>query len=205
MASTLILPDGVRLARRYELPLSGEARASAWARVVVANITAGFTITESSDPRFSFYAEANVDGPQIWVVFRELCRTLLGPQTTLVLSEIDDEPSPVGSANVLAILNMLEPHRYQLINDGYLQFGLVDNRTDLVSEVFVNPTKHFSVWLNDEELFRSILQDFGIPEAEELEFLDEYPHTTTRLPDDRVSFRDLTQLVEHFNEEIKEL
>ncbi|MCP4601205.1 MAG: hypothetical protein GY847_11890 [Proteobacteria bacterium] len=202
MASTLVFPDGIRLAELDEIPGPEPNRAAAWARVESANIVAGFTLAESTDTPFGFYAEINVDAPRIWAVFFELCKALLGPTATLVVSEIDYEPMPVGSARTLVLLSLLEPHRYQLAHDGWIQFGLIDQRADLLTEVFVAPTKHFKVWLNDEKLLRSILQSHAVPEADVLEFLDEYPRTTIRLPEDKISFHDHSRLVEHLEKEI---
>jgi len=205
MPSTLKFPDGIRLAHLDELPGPEPDRAAAWARIQSANIAPGFTLTESTDSRFAFYAEANVDGQRIWAVFRDLCQRLLGPQATLIIGEIDDEPMPLGSAYTLELLALLEPHQYQLANDGWLQFGLVSKDADLLTEVFVAPTKHFKVWLSDVKCLRSVLRDHAVPEVEELEFIDEYPRTTTRLLSDKVSFRVPSALIEHLERQVSAL
>jgi hypothetical protein len=77
----------------------------------------------------------------------------------------------------------LEPHRYQLAHDGHVQFGLISDSGGRINEVFVVPTKHFQVWLDDEAHFRRVMQRHGLDEAERLSFLDEYPRTTLRLAD----------------------
>lgn len=205
MPSTLKFPDGIRLAHLDELPGPGSDRAAAWARIQSANIAPGFTLSESTDSRFAFYAEANVDGPRIWAVFRDLCQGLLGREATLIISEIDDEPMPLGSAHTLGILALLEPHQYQLAHDGCLQFGLVGRDTDLLTEVFVAPTKHFKVWLSDVKCLRSVLRSHAVPEVERLEFIDEYPRTTTRLSGDKVSFRVDSELIEHLEKQLRAL
>jgi hypothetical protein len=76
---------------------------------------------------------------------------------------------------------------------------------DLISEVFVAPTKHFEVWLNDENRLRSTMRHHAIPEAESLEFIDELPRTTIRLRDDRVAFHDYDQFIEHFEKQLEGL
>lgn len=205
MPSTLVFPDGIRLLHMDEMPGPEPDRAAAWARIQGANIEAGFTLCTSTDSRFSFYAEANIDAPRIWVVFRDLCQTLLGPEATLVISALDDEPMPLGSAGTLDTLELLEPHKYQLAHDGFIQFGLVHQDSSLVTEVFVAPTKHFKVWGNDEGRLRSVLQDHAVPKVVALEFIDEYPRVTTRLADDRVSFHDVDQLIEHLTKQLEAL
>lgn len=205
MTSTLAFADGIRLAYKDEIPGPEPEREAAWKRVQSANITPGFLLKESNDDRFSFYAECNVDAPQIWAVFCDLCRSLVGPVASLVMSEHDEELSHLGTASTPAILSLLERHAYQLANDGWIQFGIIEERRDSVTEVFVTTTKHFEVWLNDEKLFRSILESHGLLEVAHLEFLDEYPRTTIRLPDDKVLFQDQTELVQHFRKKIREL
>jgi hypothetical protein len=205
MPSTLVFPDGVRLAHKDELPGPEPSRAAACARIQSANIEAGFILSESPDTRFAFYAEANVDAPKIWVVFRDLCEVLMGPTATLVVSQLDDEPISVGSAGTLEIVTLLEPHKYQLAHDAFIQFGLIHQSGDQLTEVFVAPTKHFKVWVNDEENFRSVLEKHGIPEIQSLEFIDEYPRTTTPLSGDRVRFHDHGELIEHLKKKLQAL
>ena len=204
MASTLVFPDGIRLAIRDDIPGPELERAASWARVQSANIARGFTLKESDQTGFALYAEVNVDAPRIWAVFRDLCEALLGPVATLLIGEIDEEPTALGPAGTPRLLSLLEKHQYQLAHDGFIQFGLAEVRKNLLTEVFVTQTKHFNVWLNDEGFFRAILQRHGISEADKLEFLDEYPRTTTRLPEDKVLCLH-GQFVEHFRKEIGSL
>jgi Ribosomal protein L7/L12 C-terminal domain len=197
----LIFPDGIRLAKMEEMPRPVAHREAAWARIQSANIQTGFTLVKADDPHFAFYAEANVDAPEIWNVFSDLCRALLGPEATLLMSQLDDEPIPVGSAHTLEILQMLEPHKYQLAHDGFIQFGLIHHTGDLLTEVFVVPTKHFQVWFSDENDFRSVLQNHAIPEAAKLEFIDEYPRTMSPLSGEGV-FQDREKFIEDLRKQL---
>ncbi len=149
-------------------------------------------LVDSSDDRFSFYAEANVEA-------------LVGRVAALVTSELDDEPVSLGSASTSAIIELLEPHQHQLVHDGWIQFGLVHQDDRSLAEVFIAPTKHFRVWGSDEKRFRSVLPDHAVPEMESLEFIDEYPRTTMRLQDDRLSFHDRSRLIDHLAEKLKAL
>ena len=205
MASTLAFPDGIRLVHKDEIPGPEPERAAAWKRVQSANITPGFLLKESNDCRYSLYAEGNVDAPKIWAVFRDLCRGLIGPLASLVMCEYDEELTSLRTASTPAILRLLERHAYQLANDGWIQFGLIEKRRDSVTEVFVTTTKHFQVWLNDEKLFRSILRKHALLEVAQLEFLDEYPRTTIRLPQDKVLFQDHSELIQYLRKRIQEL
>ena len=48
--------------------------------------------------------------------------------------------------------------------------------------MFVAPSKHFKVWLNDEPRFRATMQRYRLRAAERLAFLDEYPRVSLRQP-----------------------
>jgi hypothetical protein len=192
--STLVFPDGVRLATRDEIPGTEAVRSEQWARLQSASITPGFVLKASGDARFSHYAEINVDAPQVWALFCELATSLLASDAALLFAHIDAEPAPLGSAPTAAIIAALEPHCDQLAHDGYLQFGLVSQQDGKLAEVFVAPTKYFKVWLNDATRFRAIMARYGLPEAERLMFLDEYARTTVALQAHRLAFSDVDEL-----------
>ena len=195
MASTLIFPDGVRLALKDEIPRA--ERPKVWARVQAANIAPGFTLLASDDKRFTHCAEINVDAPHIWDVFRDLCEALLGTTAQLIAGEGDNAPISLGSAPVSVLIAALEPHSHQLAHDGFLQYGLVSADPDAINEVLVTAEKYFKVWLNDEMRFRSIMQRHNLSEAEHLEFLDEYPRTAVRLSRDAVAFPKARDLMDN--------
>ena len=79
MASSLVFPDGIRLASRDELPGPNADREALWERMGHATIAPGYTLVTSTAGGFSWYAEANVDAPRVWEVFCDLCAVLLGP------------------------------------------------------------------------------------------------------------------------------
>ena len=95
------------------------------------------------------------------------------------------EPRAIANADVAKLLGALSPYQYQLAHDGFLQFGLLNDHGDRITEVFVTPTKHFKVWLQDADQFHSIMGVHELPERTTMEFIDEYPRTTTRLPESR--------------------
>jgi hypothetical protein len=194
VTSTLIFADGVRLTNKDEIPGPSAHREELWARVVRASIRPGYTLKETQDSSFRYYAEANVDAPDIWQAFRDLSRALLGERGALLLSFKDDAPEHIVEAPVEAILAALEGHVDQLVHDGYIQFGIVTQTDVGVAEVLVAPSKHFKIWFSDEQAFASQMSAHGLSRAERLEFLDEYPHVTTRLPDERALWIDDLEL-----------
>jgi hypothetical protein len=196
--NTLVFPDGVRLARLDELPGPEPARIEASERIKSANICPGFCAKSSDDARFSIYAEANVDAPHIWNVFVSLSKTLLGDNSSLLIGNIDEQLSSVGPFLTSSLLELLGPHRYQLTNDGLIQFGLIDERHESIVEILLTPTKHFMVWANDENALRTAFTRHGVGEVAKLRFLDEFPRTIESLsPGNGVTLRaeELVQLL----------
>jgi hypothetical protein len=193
MASTLIFADGVRLTTRDELPGPPDRREALWARVDGANIHPGFTLKAVQDAAFRYYAEANVHAHEVWPAFCDLSKALLGERASLLMAFKDEEPAPVVEAPVEAILAAMEPHQDQFAHDGYVQFGLVAQTHTGLAEVFVTPTKHFRIWFSDEREFAARMKAHDLMRAEQLQFIDEFPRVTTRLPDDRALRVDVLQ------------
>jgi hypothetical protein len=185
VGNTLIFPDGVRLTTRDELPGPPDRRDELWARVEAASIHPGYTLKAARDPAFRYYAEANIHAPEIWSAFRDLSRALLGERGMLLLSFKDDDPEQIIEAPVEAMLSAMERHSDQLAHDGYIQFGIVTQLEGGLTEVFVAPSKHFRFWFNDERAFAAQMAKHGLSREQRLEFVDEYPRVTTRLPDER--------------------
>jgi len=78
----------------------------------------------------------------------------------------------------------------------------LNNQTEEITEIFVTPSKHFKVWLNDVESFCLVMESHKLPERTEMEFIDQYPRTTTRLSHDRgvvvdreILWKDISDLV----------
>ncbi len=198
--SSLVFPDGVRLARLDELPGPELTRAKAWESIQSAAICPGFRANPSGDPRFSTYAEANVDAPEIWGVFVALCEALIRDVACLLIGNIDDELSNVGPFSTTSLLRLLEAHRYQLANDGSVQFGLIEEREESIVEILVTPTKHFKVWTSDERALRTAFARHGIAEVTELQFLDQFPRTTESLGQEQGVVLDAEELVKLLRE-----
>jgi len=161
----------------------------------------GYTLVDApNDVRFGHYAEINVNASQIWTVFSDLCVALIPDPATLIAAEDDIEPHRIVSADVSTLLRALERYQYQLSHDGFLQFGLVNDSPEEIAEVFVTPTKHFKVWLNDDAEFRSVMDKHELRECETIEFIDEYPRVTTRLPEGSAALIDRQKLWEHISQ-----
>jgi hypothetical protein len=190
MGGNLIFPDGVSLATRADIPGPREAREETWERLAQARINAGFVLRDSDDDRFRYYAEANIHAPDIWRAFILFSSALLQSSGSLLFDFKDDEPVSLGDGAIRQIITALEPHAYQLSHDGFVQFGIVSQTEETLSEVFVAPTKHFKIWFDDETAFRATALELGLEQAERLEFIDEYPRVTRSQSVDKVMHAD---------------
>jgi hypothetical protein len=202
MPSTLIFPDGVRLARRDEIPGPEPQQSDAWARVERAGIARGFVLKSAIDEPFTHYAEINVDAPRLWELFCDLCQVLLGERATFVAGEIDAELVSVGPADVRTVIKLLARYQYQLAHDGFLQYGLVSDQSGAISEIFVTPAKYLKVWMSDEPAFQVAMARHEIKEVDHLEFLDEFPRTTVTLSPNSVALPSPDALIKQLQNEI---
>lgn len=179
----LIFPKGIRFPESIEIPNSKSEKSEMLEKIRTANIEQGFVISEPlEDSIFKFYAEANIDADKIWDVFRNLCENLLPEEVMPIIGEDDDEILHNGKYdNKAKLLSLFEEYEFYLANDCFIQFGLgFESETEL-TEIFVTPTKHFQIWLNDSDKLRQLMKKFNIPEFEKLQFIDEFPRVTIAL------------------------
>ena len=177
----LIFPDGIHLSEPHEI-MGGPDKDQLIEKIRHAHIAPGYVIQNADNVLFKFYAEINVDAPNVWAVFRSLCESLLPENATPIIGEIDEEPLHNGKYdNVPNLLALFEPFEYYLANDGFIQFGLAGGSQTELAEVFVAPTKHFQIWTNNIEIFKAIMDDYKIAPSENMQFINEFPRVTKAL------------------------
>ena len=176
----LVLPDSIRLLRPDEVPLHDD-RDKILERVAAGHrerFVAGYVLTDTAKPGYTAYAEVNVHAPAVWHLFRSLVTRLL-PEHAALLIGVKDEPlhyRPYRSK--VSLLAALEPYGHELARDSFVQFGLIWQRSGKTEEVFVEPAKYFKVWTNRPTVLVQDLAESGLPRADSLAFLDEYPHVS---------------------------
>lgn len=204
MTKPLVLPDGVRLPLREEIKGPRAERDRLWAQVERAVLHQGFVARPAGTPEFAWFIEANVDADRLFELFVLLVETLFGslpladasfpasnPQETgnegpvcqLLLSDADEELTPVVSAPLGRILPLLAEIQYQLAHDGWIQFGLVRETEGRVVGLLVTPTKHLQIWAQNREEVAGLLRSHGLAEDTELTFLASYPVIVDTPPD----------------------
>jgi hypothetical protein len=179
--NTLEFPRGIQLATADEIPGSPN-KPELLNRIASAQLIEGFTLKDSTEPLFKYYAEINVSAPKIWKVFCSLCEELLPDEGTPLWGENESGILYLGHyASKRDVLANLEKEKDRLANDCFLRFGMIHQSKERLTEVLVAPSKHFKVWTNKLGCLSGVLSNFGIARAEKLEFIDEFPTVTRPL------------------------
>lgn len=149
-------------------------------RLAKARIRSGYVLRKSIDTPFKYCAEINVSAPDIWEVFADLVEALLPEECAALWGLYGDDPLYGGNYQAKKdVLSGFTPWSERLSNDGDLQFGAISQTEEVLEEVFVTSTKFFRVWTSQVDKLRSVLQRHGIDETDHLDFIDEYPYTTS--------------------------
>ena len=180
MKKNFIFPKGVRFATIEEIPNQDDKESTNY-KYKNAIIEVGYTMISTEGDNYKNYAEINVSSPDIWIVFERLSKLLLPKVSAPILGLLDEEKDELYYGPYLnrdKILNILSEFKNELANDGFIQFGIIHQQNMKTEEIFVHPTKHFSVWTNHTDLFHQQMEIFEIPEYDKLNFIDEFPRTT---------------------------
>jgi len=177
----LQLPPTIRTALPEELPDNENMRQRITERKT-ARIVQGFTLNYNTEGNhvFKIFAEINVDNDSLWSLFRSLL-VQLPDEICLLYRHIDDDPSFSVYMDKYQLLNKLEPLAFELARDGFLEFGVMYQDQDFFEEVYIKKAKYLQYWGMDETRFRQLLNDAGIYEVANLNFIDEYPLVTEPL------------------------
>lgn len=68
-----------------------------------------------------------------------------------------------------------------------------------MNEIYVSGFKHFQIWTTKKKELVETLTEFGLPEQENLNFIDEFPVVSEALSADKISG------VRHYSEVINEI
>jgi len=177
---TLVLPKTIRFPEENEVPMNSSVlerlRESKNANIVPDYV---FKLKDDNpdniDLPFEFYAEINIDNPQLWSLIITLSEETLPENCALIFGYIDSEINYGFYENKFEILKYLEDYKTELIHDTLLIWGLIYHDNENLTEIYVDESKYLKYWGNNEEKFRNIMNQFNLSEIENLEFIDEYP------------------------------
>ena len=177
---TLVLPKTIRFPEENEVPMNSSVL-ERLRESKNANIVPGYVFKlkddnpDNIDLPFEFYAEINIDNPQLWSLIITLSEETLPENCALIFEYIDSEINYGFYENKFEILKYLEDYKTELIHDTLLIWGLIYHDNENLTEIYVDESKYLKYWGNNEEKFRNIMNQFNLSEIENLEFIDEYP------------------------------
>ena len=177
---TLVLPKTIRFPEENEVPMNSSVL-ERLRESKNANIVPGYVFKpkddnpDNIDLPFEFYAEINIDNPQLWSLIITLSEETLPENCALIFGYIDSEINYGFYENKFEILKYLEDYKTELIHDTLLIWGLIYHDNENLTEIYVDESKYLKYWGNNEEKFRNIMNHFNLSEIENLEFIDEYP------------------------------
>lgn len=178
----LMLPPTIHIPTADELWHRADA-AEILAKRNEANITQGFIIRPNKTKQlpFNFLAEININNNKLWHLFITLAANIPAEVCcTFGLNDGEDESNTSPYIGKATALQILSKYTTELVMDASLEFGLLYQTKEALTEIVVTPTKYIKFWGEDKQQFVKQVTAFNLHEIHDLAFIDEYP--TTILP-----------------------
>lgn len=168
------LPLGISILKDNEYPEGYDVKSINDSRNS-ANIITGFRIKEIPGEKFSHYAEVNIDADKVWDVFCGLTSKLIDDVAYGIIGFKDEKPKLSGFTKTEILIDIFEEYKFELTNDGYLEFGIAYYDDNSQNEIFVSSFKNMKIWTTKKELLIDTLREFEITEIENLQFINDFP------------------------------
>ncbi|QNR25126.1 hypothetical protein [Croceimicrobium hydrocarbonivorans] len=198
----LELPPTVRIPREDETPPDKSVR-ERLKKYTTANIVEGYSLSKnlktSDSPLFDFYAEINVNNSRLWNLVSNLAS--LFPENLSLIFGYDSDHLFYGNYREKhSILTEIEPFKRELVQDGFMEWGLIYHDENRLVEIFVKGPKYLQCWGDNLQAFLEIIETFGLNEIPNLEFIDEYPKVIESLWHMDNSVYQTSELIEKLKE-----
>lgn len=200
MTKPLELPKTLRTPQPNEVPRISSILEQIKKRET-ANIVEGYTLTlkdenpDNLNLPFEFYSEINIDNSKLWELFI-LLTDFLPDEAALISGHIDFELNYGNYTDKGQILEFLKDFEKELVADPHMNFGLIFNTEEILIEIFVDECKYIKFWGVDKEIFENKMNNFGLYQIENLEFVDEYPNVREPLRLFETNITDTNELIE---------
>jgi hypothetical protein len=201
--SMLEFPITLRLASLDDLSANSHLVARL-EQAKTANIVPGYVVVDKTGKQegeqelpFKFYAQINVNNTELWELIQTLSNAL--PKVAaLIFNDIDSGPNYGKYLDKYEILMDLTPYKKELIEDTFLEWGLIYQDKNRLIEIFISGTKYVKFWGVDKEEFHRLMEQVNLSEIEDLEFIDEYPRVREQLLSFDEKVLDTHELIELF-------
>lgn len=195
------LPKTIRPARIDEVP----KKSTALERLQLidnAKIEEGYTFKlkeikneEHREIPFEFYSEININNSRLWDLV--ICLTDLLPDiAALIIGYSESEPNYCNYIQKSELIENLKTYRAELIGDPFLDWGIIYQDKESLTEIFIPDSKYIKFWGVNIDRYKSILAEFGLKQVDDLEFIDEYPKVREPLRLFDNSIKDTNVLIE---------
>ena len=174
------LPKTIRPARFDEIPKNSKA----FERLQIidsAKIVEGFTFKlkeidneEHKEIPFKFYSEININNSRLWDLIIALT-DLLPDISSLIIGDYDYEPNYCDYKAKSDLIDSIKKFKTELTEDAFLEWGIIYNDKESLTEIFIPDSKYIKFWGVDIEGFKTIMTKFDLNQIDDLEFIDEYP------------------------------
>lgn len=168
------LPLGIKIPENDEYPAGYDVKSINDKRNS-ANIIEGFIIQVVSGEKFSHYAEVNIDVDKIWNLFCSITNKLVDDAAYGIIGFKGEKPTLSKFTNKERLLKIFEEYKFELTNDGYLEFGIAYHDENSLNQIFVSSFKYMKIWTDRKETLVDNLNSNGIQQIENLQFVDEFP------------------------------
>lgn len=165
----------------------------------LANISEGYKLTAIHEEKFTHFVEINIDVDNLWSLFVALSDRLLGDTAYGVVGFKDEKPTLSNFTKKQSIIDIFNKYKFELANDGFIQFGIADYDESSLNEIFITSFKYFQVWTTNYNELIETLNNFQLLEQENLNFIDEFPVVSDALSPD------IKSGVRHYSEVIDEI
>lgn len=171
------LPPTIRPCRRDELPNNDLKLLEHWNKLKTAPVAEGYLISDkpvNDDLPYSFFAAINVDNSRLWQVILALTDTL--PEMAAPLFGLGEDVLLYGDyTEKIQMLAGLSPHKKMLIQEPFIEWGIIYQTEEFVTEIFVPSAKYIRFWGMDKNQFKDIMHAHDLFEKPNIEFIDQYP------------------------------
>ena len=174
------LPKTIRPARFDEVPKNS----TAFERLLLidnAKIVEGYTFKlkeiddrEHREIPFDFYSEININNSRLWDLVIALT-DLLPDVSALIIGYSESELNYCSYRAKNELIENLKKYRAELVGDAFLDWGIIYQDKESLTEIFISDSKYVKFWGVDVDRFKTIMTKFNLNQVDDLEFIDEFP------------------------------
>lgn len=179
------LPLGIRIPYNDEYPNSYDVKTLNEKRTS-ANIIEGYTLKEIEEEKYTHYLEVNVSADKIWDIFIAITSKIIDSVAYGIIGLKDEDIKLSNFTSRDDLIHIFEDYSFELVNDGFLQFGIANYNDTSLNEIFITNFKYFKIWTDNIDILK-VLDMFEIPYIEDLHFIDEFPVVSEALTYQKVN------------------